>query len=346
MRKYFDFYVYFDPKKESITDLTIKIIDDIINGRLRENKPVIMYYGGDSGEGKSYSVLKIQEVLLALKNLSAAQFCRDINVTTPAQYREKLNSILFEESHKEINMIAMHEAREVVNAKLWRGFVSQAVAHVNAMSRSIKPLCIMIVSQFIRDITTDIRYTLTYYCIAHRPRGQNTRLEIFTIYKDDSDLEKPKIKKRRMCGYIVYPNGRKRFYQPRYLTLTLPSVEMRNIFDDMDTKSKAEIIKRKLDKLMKEINEDMGIVSNKVDAMVEFYSKNTDSLAMIGHRVKDKWVLSKKVKEMHELKDYEIKEFQKKLNEAFKKKVNFDGEVVTDGMEIADSGGRADGADG
>ena len=334
MRRYFDFYVKFDPKTDSVEVLTTRILDDVINGRLRSNKPCVIYIGGGSGEGKSYAVLKLQEVLCTIKNLSPVDLCIQMNHTTPLQYRDKLQALLFDDKYKELDIIAMHEARECVNAKLWQSFVTQAIGHVNAMSRSIKPLCIMIVSQFIRDISNDIRYTLNYYCIAHRPRGQSTRLEMYTIYHDDSDIDSPKIKKRRLCGYIVYPNGRKKFYQPRYLELKLPDAEMCRVFDKMDTESKEEIIRRKMDRLFDALNQELGVQSSKVDAMVEFYGKNTDSLALIGKLRKGEWIITKKVQEMHDLKDYEVREFQKKINLKLREKLipGLDDEVINNGI--------------
>jgi len=188
------------------------------------------------------------------------------------------------------------------------------------MSRAIKRICFIIISQFIRDISADIRYTLTYYIKAYRPLGEMTRLEIFTMWKDDSDLEKPKLKKRKVKGYLQYPDGKRRLFEPSYFELPRVKLEIRKAFEKRDFDAKAMIIRGKLEKMLEEMKTEVDIENKKVNAMVEWYIKNPDSINMIGHKVRGKWKLKPEAKLMHGLTDIEMVNFQKILDEKMKDK--------------------------
>lgn len=315
-----DFVVKYTPEQTTGEELTKRILFSIIIKRLKHRKPAVLFIGGDSGEGKSYSAIRLQELLLEVQGLSLKDYFNDVNVYTPLQYPKKLEALLFEKRLKKVNIICMHEAREVVKAKNWQSFLTQSVADVNAMSRTVKRLGIMIISQFIRDVTSDIRYTLNYYMIVRRPKGKRARLYISVLWKDDRDLEKPKLRKRRLSGYLVFPNGKYKRYVPQYLELSKPKKEIINLFEHEDYKAKATIIRRKLNKLIKQMKEDIGEDTAKIDSMVEWYTTHTENLSLIGKRYKDKIRTSKEFKEMHELSKEDVTMFENKLTEALIKK--------------------------
>lgn len=313
-----DFVVRYDPQKEAPEELTKRILKGIIIRRLKYKKPAVIFLGGDSGEGKSYSGIRLLELLYEIQGLDVKEFFRDVNIHTPLEYVSKLESLLHDKRLKKANILCMHEAREVVKAKLWYSFVTQAVADVNAMSRTVKRMCFIIISQFIRDITPDIRYTLNFYMKVSRPRNQKPRLYINVLWKDDHDLEKPHLRKRRLSGYIILPNGRYKRYMPQYLIMTKPRKELIEIFEKDDYESKALIIRNKLQKLLTEMKIDAEESTKKVDAMTNYYLKNQDNMELISKRYRNKWILKPEVKEMHGLTSEEVKMFQKKINERFK----------------------------
>jgi len=312
-----DFVVKHDPSKEAPEELTKKILYSIIIKRLKAHKPAVMFVGGDSGEGKSFTALRLQELLLEIQGLNTMDYIEAINVYTPLEYPEKLDALLFDKELKKANIICMHEAREIVKAKLWYTFLNQSISDVNAMSRTIKRLCIIVISQFIRDISNDIRYTLNYYCIVRRPKQKRARLYINVLWKDDRDLEKPKLRRRKLSGYVVNKYGKYRRYVPQYLELRKPSAELIKIFEKKDFESKSGIIKKKINSLIKEIKSDVGAENIKVASMVDHYLKNPDNLGLIGRRIRGKWKVNPKFRDMHDLTKIEAKEFEKKLNEAF-----------------------------
>lgn len=322
-----DFIVKHDEETETVEALTEKILYSVVVNRLKAKKPLIWFIGGDSGEGKSFTILHLQQIILKLQGIDLKDVLDDVNVYTPIEYAKKLDAILGMSSDKEknkrlrkVNVIAIHEARELIKAKNWYSFLNQAVGDINAMSRSVKRLCIFVVSQFIRDIDTSIRYTLNFYSIVKRPRNRFARLYINVIWKDDRDLEKPKLKKRRLTGFIIDKHGRRRRYSPVYLELTMLDKEILKHFEENDANAKRDILRKKLDKLIKTMELELNQYNSKVDSMVTFYVQNPDSLHYIGSRGKRGFKLKPEVKEMHDLTPSEIRDFQNKLNIALKEK--------------------------
>lgn len=319
-----DFVVKYNPETDSVETLTERILYSIWIKRIKANKPAVIYLGGDSGEGKSLGALRLIQLLLKIQGLDLKDYLSDINVYNPSQYPEKLDRILFDKTLKKLNIICVHEAREVVKAKLWQSFVTQAVADVNAMSRSIKRLIFIIISQFIRDITPDVRYTINYYCMVRRPKQKRSRLYIHVMWKDDRDLEKPKLRKRRLSGYLVDPEGRYTRFVPEYLELRMPDKEIVKEFEKQDREAKGVIIRNKLNRLIKEINRENQI-DTKIPAMVQYYTNNLDNLKLIGIRKRGTWRVRPEFKKMHDLNPNEAREFQEQLNKVLKEKGVMDG---------------------
>lgn len=315
-----DFVIKYDPAKDTKEDIAKRILYSIFVKRWKANKPSTTFLGGDSGEGKSESVLRLFEILFEIQGLDIMDFLDDVNVYTPIEYPQKVDALLNDKRLKKANLLAVHEARELVKAKLWHSFLTQAIADVNSMSRVMKRIGFFIVSQFIRDITRDMRYTLNFYFTVKRPKTKRARLYMSVIWKDDRDLEKPKLRKRKLSGYLVYPDGVYRRYVPKYFELSRPRKEVREHFQKKDLESKRGIIKKKLDRLIKEMSIDLEDGNDKITAMVKFYSENTESLRLIGRRQGKKWRFHPQVKDMHDLNDMEYKEFGKQLNAVLKEK--------------------------
>jgi len=315
----FDFLVKYDPAVDTSEDLTKRILYSLFVMPIKMKKPRVLFISGDSGEGKSYSAIRLQELLCEIQNINIVDNFKAINVFTPLEYPKKLDALLHDKKLKKVNILCLHEARELIRAKNWHSFLTSAIADVNAMSRSIKRLCFIIISQFIRDITTDVRYTLNYYIAMKRNRSE-TRMYISKVWKDDRDLEKPKLRKRKIFGYVLYPNGKRRKIRPSYLIIKKPSQILIDMFDQLDTEAKSAIIRRKLNRLIADMEMDLQGENKKIVDMVAWYMAKPDKLIGIGRVVGDKFKLDKKFKEMHDLNKKETEEFVKMLELELKNK--------------------------
>lgn len=314
-----DFVVKYDADVDSPEELTRRILYSIWVKRLKANKPCIVFFGGDSGEGKSLSVIKLLQIFLDIQGLDIKDFFDDVNVYSPFEYPTKLDALLHDKRLKKVNALVVHEARELVKAKNWHSYVNTAIADVNALSRTIKRLLVVVISQFIRDISTDIRYTLNYYCIVKRPKGKLARVYISVMWKDDRDLEKPKLKKRKLSGYLVDKNGRYRRYVPTYLELSMVAKEFKDRFDEADRNSKELMLRSKMDRLLNEMKEDAGLENDKVGGMLKYYLQNPDLISSIGRTLRGKWRLKPEVRAVHDLSAREAEIFELKLHKELEK---------------------------
>lgn len=308
MGKYIDFVVPYNPDPEVLGS---KIIENITCNRLKAKKPSILFLTGDSGEGKSYTGLKIVDIVNKHYGVDTAKYLNNIVVYTPLEYTRKLDAILHDKEYKDIRVILIDEAREVIRAQLWHSFINQAIADCNAMSRRIKPLVMIIVSQFIKDIDSSVRRTLIYYGKCARPLTGSTRFDVYRIWKDDSDIERPRLRKRKLRGYVVN-NG-------AYSTL-IPSFEVRvppksiiKTYETQNFESKSKILRKKLEDLMKVLDKELGHEFDKVNTLVDQYIKRPDMLRMIVQRKRNKISLKKEFRDMHDLTNIEVHEFEKIL---------------------------------
>lgn len=329
-----DFVVKHDFAVEDDIELTKKIIYSIFVKRLKAHKPAVVFLGGDSGEGKSLGANRIVDLFFQVQGM-AIRDCFDIvNVYTPFQYPEKLDKLLMDSQYKKVNAIIIHEAREVVKAKNWHSFVNTAISDVNAMSRSVKRMLTVVCSQFIRDISTDIRYTLNFYCVVRRPKNKKARLYINVMWKDDRDLEKPKLRKRKLSGYIIGPDKRYRRYVPQYLELSLIDGDLVKRFETSDREAKIGIIRDKMARLMDHMKEDAGIQTDKVKDMLDWYEDKPDALASIGRRFRGKWKLRPDAVSMHQLTKFEAERFEDSLNKRLTDRGVISGVDKGDGEEV------------
>lgn len=314
-------------------ELTRRILYSVFVQRVKKKKPCVTFIQGDSGEGKSTSTLALMQELLAIQGIDFEKHIEDCNVCLPFEYPTKINRLLHSQELKKVNVIGIHEARTIVKAKDWNSFLTQTIADVQALSRSIKPLMFFIVSQFIRDITTDIRYTLNFYCKSVRPRSGGCRLYVNVLWKDDRDLDKPKLMRRKLYGYVILPNGIRKSYAPRYLEVSLPSKTIMDKFDEMDTTAKSAILKKKIEKLIQKMQQDAGVESGKVAALVDYYTASNEKLADIGKMSRGKFKIEGKFKKMHDMTDTEWQDFTKLVNERLEQRGKNDGSNTGDAVE-------------
>jgi len=340
----YDFCIRYNPFiGEGQKEVTERLLNTLIVKRLKSNKPVVWFIGGDSGEGKSSTALTLQNALCNSMGVNLMDVLEHMNVLSPVEYADKLKNIIYSKDPvvKKLRCFCIHEARTLVNSRDWNSELSRLISNVNAMSRAIKPLCMIIISQFIRDITTDVRYTLTYYSTITRPMGKGYgNLRIYRMYKDDRDLEKPKLKKRFLQGYLlrakhenadpmIESDWERSWTVLKSIKLFRPPSEIYGKFIELDKQGKTDVIVKELDRMNENLKVQAGVEDNRVNKIAEHYTKNVNQLSTIGRRIKDKWVLNKNIKEMHGLSKGEVKFLQEKVNEIVKEK-DWGGNLLED----------------
>lgn len=313
-----DYYIKYNPEKDDALSLFKKILYATIIKRIKFKKPTITHISGKSGEGKSLTVLYIIKLLLEMQGIDVKEYLDDINIHEQAEYPVKLRNLMENDELKKINVLAVHEGREAMEANEWNTLFNRNIAHVNALSRAIKRLAIFIVSQDLKDITKNVRRTLDYQIKIERPlrygKDGNARLRWYVLYIDDRDLENIKLRKRKLRGVLILPNRKYIFHEPSYISIPKVDKEIEEIFDAQDKKSKWDILNRKLEDMEAEVKKKGLDAKKRIDDMVEFYAQNKDARLRIARENNRKnYKVTKQFKVIHDLKPSEIKEFETKL---------------------------------
>ena len=303
-----DFVVNYDTDAKKMGS---EVIRHLTVNRLKARKPVIILLVGDSGEGKSYTGLKIMDIVNNWYGVKTANHLEDQVVYTPLEYTKKMDAILHDKDKKKLKVLMIDEAREIVSSKLWYSFVNRAIADVNALHRTIKPIILIVVVQFIRDIDPSTRRTVQYYFKCARPLAGSVNLYPFRLWKDDKDIDNPRLRKRTLKGYYI-KNKHKIPFRPRKFIITMPPKEIYQPYDVINRERKSKIIRRKLEALIKGIEKELGF-SEKVEKLVNYYTEHPELLNLINKKTAKKITMKKDFKEMHDLTPIEVKEFEEQL---------------------------------
>lgn len=308
------------------------ILDRLVLKRLKHNKPCVIILVGDSGEGKSLTSLKFGEVFCARQKLGPYDpYVNKTVVYTPLEYPHKLKAILEEPALKDINWIILDEAREVVNASQWNSFINHAIADINATSRGIKPICIIVVVQYLKDLDVRIRRTANYYGSCLRPMGHKVRLKLTRLWKDDSDIEAPRLRRRMVRGFIV-KDGHYNPIAPKIFTISRVTKSVEEIYEYNSKIAKKRMIGHKLNELMKELEREYGGRSTKIEAAVEFFHKNFETVT---ERVKGKIKVKKNLTSLLDFDKKEMQDFEDLLVKRLKKEGIINAELVPESSETA-----------
>lgn len=312
MGKYIDFVIDYNDDPHIMAR---QIIQNITVNRLKAKKPCIIFISGDSGEGKSSLGLQILCAVNDAYGVDTYKTLHDSIVYIPVQYLTKFDNTLHWKQNKrpdlkDAHVLIVDEAREVINAKDWHTFVNRAVASCTNMSRRIKPMVYIIISQFITDIDSDMRHTLSFYAECQRPLTGRTRVTIERVWKNTYDLQRPRLCKRPLVGWLKDDGNRAKFY-PRF-EATMPDRKIFNKYDEESYIAKSKILRMRIEETLKKMEKQVNIF-DKVESLVDYYMKNPDMLTTIIDPRYKKFRLRKQFRDMHDITQTEKIEFEKRL---------------------------------
>lgn len=320
MGKFLDFIIDYDEDPET---MGIQILQNITVNRLEAHKPCILFLSGDSGEGKSYAGLKILDIVNKYYDIDTLETLDDSVMYLPTEYLTKLDNCLFWKDNKRpdlknLRVLMIDEAREVVKARLWQSFLNQAIADCSAMSRSVKEIVLIVVSQFIKDIDSAVRYTLNFYAECQRPLTGSTQLKLERVWKNTYDLERPRLCKRPLVGYLDHGNRRSKFY-PQF-EVHMPPKEIYKRYDHNTFQAKSRILRKKIEETLKRLNKEIGHEFDKVQDLVTYYVDHPEQIKVIRDPKYKKFRLRKNFRDIHDITHIEAVEFEKQLLEKLAEK--------------------------
>lgn len=301
---YIDFIVNLDKKPD--TDIGKAVIKRITTKRLEAKKPSIIFLAGDSGEGKSMTALRLLE-----EGQDSVDLENQI-IYTPYEYPKKVKNILFNREYRHLKYLVFMESRELVKAKMWYTVINQAISDVNALSRSVRPLCFLVVSQDISDVEKEVRKTLNYYGFCIRPQQDKTRFYLYKIWKSRYNIDNPKMTLRKLNGIIIKNKEVDKLEIQKFI-MNLPSKEIKDAFEKLDFQAKAEIIMKKLTILEQALEKELPKLT-KLEQLVEVVVREASALSWILTRTRSgKIKVKEDFKKIYGLTSEELKEFEKLL---------------------------------
>lgn len=306
-------------------ELSARILYALFVQPLKGNMPCIVVCVAKSGRGKSYSVISMMDAIYTLMGIDLREYLTKSIIFNPIEYGEKTKALLYERSLKDLVFAQLDEARDLIGAKNWQKFINRVVPDVQATSRTIKPLTFFIVTQSILDVTKDVRRQIDYYAVFSRKKHGPAKMKLYEIYIDDRDVERPKLKKRRVYG-IIRKDGIPLRTFPVFV-FKRPRKELVDQYEPLNFEYKTAYIRRRLEELMQSLKKSLTTETEKVEAMVGFYVSNPNYLGNIVKMRGQKLHLVKDIRKLHDLTEVEEKMFKEKLE----KRLIEDG-VVSDGQ--------------
>jgi len=157
-----------------------------------------------------------------------------------------------------------------------------------------------------------------------RPLTGRTRVTFERVWKNTYDLQRPRLCKRPLVGWIVDGTTRSKFY-PKF-EAKMPNRKIFNKYDEESFRAKSKILRMRIEETIKKMQKQVNVF-DRVEALVEYYIKSPDQLTTIIDPRYKKFRLRKQFKEMHDITRIEQIEFEKRLQEKLQEK----GIVTTEG---------------
>jgi hypothetical protein len=257
---------------ENQSELTWKCLDYAFIERIRCKKNTVLVLTGDPGEAKSSIGQKTTEELLRLAGVNYKDYVNKCTVYTPLEYPDKLKHLVFDEEMKDIVIFIIDEARLVVKAKHWQSFINQAIADILALVRRKKRIFLIVITQDLEDIDKDIRRQVTFWGECYRPLHHSAELKLWRFWKDTHDPGNIRFRKRKFRG-VIEKDGKRYIREPEKIEFSMPSKEVWDIYDAENYRSKSFILEKKMNEALEAIKRDIGVISDRVVLLVDWYSK-------------------------------------------------------------------------
>jgi hypothetical protein len=205
------------------------------------------------------------------------------------------------------------------NSKDWANITNRAVNFINNMSRAIKPLLIIIIAQSLKQVDSQLRQTVNFYMPVRRSYNKPAKAKLYKFYINERDLEKPKLQKQLVRGYIVN-NGQKEYIE--LTDIEFPKVRqcIWDIYKKDMIDSKSKLLEAEFDKLANALidkNEDKH--QERINNLTKFLWSNKYILSNFAKFSRKKWSLKNEFVDNFMVTDSEKKQIETQLKEKVNK---------------------------
>lgn len=318
MVRYTDFII----REENLSknELTEKIIERLSIARMKAKKPSSWLLTGDSGEGKSVDALAIANIVNEYFDVDTYDMLEPMIIYTPLEFSTKYDDILHNKNLRKLRISIVDEARELVSKNTWFTFLNHVINDTYALHREIKPMTNVFVTQYVGDVDRSTRYVINWYLKCSRPLKGQGSFKIYRLWKDDTDIERPRLRKRNVKGYISF-NGDNRHIKISRIKVNLPRREIFEEYKRLAHKKKSEILQIKFKIMNARIKKEMyGKRMDAIETLVDYYSSDESLLKFIGTFKNGNFILNDSFAVVHDLTNKETIEFKNRVLEKLKEK--------------------------
>lgn len=307
--------------KGSEEELMNDILTNLFIKKLKAGMPIFISIVGKSSSGKSAFSILIQDIMYKARELDYLDYVEETILIKPSQYSNKVKQMLNmkDKKMKKAFTLQTDEAKFLINSESWGSFRNKAIRTITATSRAIKPILFIVIAQLMRDIDKATRLSLDYYFEITRSPGVSPKVIPYVLYEDTTDVEKVKIKKRRLTAVIIYPDGSQRKVLPIFRP-KMPRKELYEKYQSFEVKSKEEEIFALLDELDKDIEKLSGDYSAKVKEFAQHLIDNPTELEKLGEFKRGKWKVNKSTMQKYNYTQNQFKMVEELVAKKFEKK--------------------------
>jgi hypothetical protein len=281
-----------------------ELIRHIVESRFRQKKCTFIAICGGVGEGKSYTALRIAEIIQP-----------DFNVKEQVvYYPQQFLQVIENARSKGYKVVVLDEAHTTVPARLWYTFTNLAVSLVASTFRQLKSLVVIIVAPNINWIEKSLREMVNFYGVVFRKEGSPAYLKLYEIGFNYFDLtdQNPYLKKITFAY-----NGRP--YKLNVLEVGVPSERIIQEYEQVASEFKKQLIQKQLQEVVRKIEKATEVSFKNIDEIVNALIENQKLLFSLVKKRKEGIKLKKEeVKRLFKLTEAEIKELEQKLFEKMK----------------------------
>ena len=315
-RKKIDFEVQW---QGNIQDTTNQIFQHLFVRRIKAKKPCVILMTGASGEGKSNTALHLADEQFKIIGLDFKDYVQRSVVGSIVDFGPKTKAMLGDPELKKAFILIIDEAAATVNSKDWANITNRAVNFINNMSRAIKPLLIIIIAQSLKQVDSQLRQTVNFYMPVRRSYNKPAKAKLYKFYINERDLEKPKLQKKLVRGYIVN-KGQKEYIELTDIEFPKVRQDVWDIYKKDMIDSKSKLLEAEFDKLANALidkNEDKH--QERIDNLTKFLWSNKYILSNFAKFSRKKWSLKDEFVSNFMVTDSEKKQIETQLKEKVNK---------------------------
>lgn len=320
-----------------IFDTSGQILHKLIVNRTKKNKPCVICIVGKSGEGKSNVGLYIADETYKREGIDFVNYVKETVIMSALDFGPKTKDILRSKDLKKAFILIIDEAKATVNSQDWATAVNRTIAMVNSLSRAIKPMAIIIISQSLKDVDRATRDTIDYYIKVQRG-DEGASAKIYEFWVDDRDLDRPKTKKRIVSGLIENEKGEVQPFQLNKIVFGKVRKDVWDKYNSIMYEAKDKLIEAEFENLDRHLQTKYGNKEiERVINIADYLQNNPDRINEYGKTVRKTWRLNNEFKLHFNLSDLQVRELEKNLTGYLKgqnDRTNFDGSASLNEGEI------------